>query len=376
MIKFPFLELYTVNAKYADELKNATARVIDSGRYIGGSEVERFEQSLATLCDVPHAIGVSNGLDALRMILRGYIELGIMSQGDEIIVPANTFIASALAISDNGLTPVFAEPDIHTYNIDTDKIEQNITPRTKAIMTVHLYGRVSWNYKLMDIARKHNLKIIEDNAQALYATSPIDGLYGTRITGGLGDAAGFSFYPTKNIGALGDAGAVTTHDRELAEVIKALHNYGSNRQYYNIYRGLNCRLDPIQAAILNVKLPHVNEENAYRQELARTYDIHITNNAITKPLAITGNECVWHQYVIRVNDRDRFRKYMDDNGVETAIHYAIPLHKQPCYSRYADLQLPVAEKAGREIVSLPITRCTSIDDAKEISAIINRYTER
>lgn len=376
MKRYPFLELYTVNARYADDIKNATARVIDSGRYIGGEEVSTFEKNLARLCNTPYAIGISNGLDALRLILRGYIELGVMSQGDEVIVPANTFIASALAISDNGLIPVFAEPDIHTYNLDTDKIEQYISPRTKAIMTVHLYGRVSWDAKLIAIAQKHNLKIIEDNAQALCATSTIDGLYGTRTTGGLGDAAGFSFYPTKNIGALGDAGAVTTHDRELAEVINALHNYGSSKQYYNIYTGLNCRLDPMQAAILNVKLPYVGEENSYRQELARIYDSHISNSAITKPLAITENECVWHQYVIRVNNRDQFRKYTEANGVETAIHYAIPLHKQPCYSQYARLQLPVAEKVGQEIVSLPITRCTSVDDAKEISAIINRYSEK
>lgn len=376
MKRYPFLDLAIVNRPYFEEIKTVANRVITGGRYIGGEDVLSLEKNLCKQCNAPYAIGVSNGLDALRLILRGYIELGFMRPGDEVIVPSNTYIATVLAISDNGLKPIFVEPDLYTYNLDTSLIERVLTQRTRAIMTVHLYGRVAWDEKLVEIARTHNLKVIEDNAQAIGAVSPVPGLYNSNITGALGDAAGFSFYPTKNIGALGDAGAVTTHDRELAEAVKALRNYGSDRQYHNIYTGLNCRLDPMQAAILNVKMPHVGEENAYRQELARTYDRHITNSAITKPLAITGNECVWHQYVIRVNDRERFRKYMDDNGVETAIHYPTPPHKQPCYSLYSHLGMPIAEQIADEVVSLPITRCTSTDDAKEISAIINRYTER
>ncbi len=376
MKRYPFLELYTINAKYANEIKTATARVIDSGQYIGGIEVETFEHNLASLCNAPHAIGVSNGLDALRLILKGYIELGVMHSEDEIIVPANTFIASLLAITDNGLKPVFIEPNITTYNLDSNLLEQLITPRTRAIMPVHLYGRICWDKQLINVAKKHNLKIIEDNAQAIGAISPISGLHGTNIAGGLGDAAGFSFYPTKNIGALGDAGAVVTHDKQLADVVRALRNYGSDRQYYNIYPGLNCRLDPMQAAILNVKLPHVTEENSYRRQLADIYDEKIINETIIKPLKRIADECVWHQYVIRVNNREHFRKHLSDNGVETAIHYAIPPHRQPCYSQYAQLQLPITDKISSEIVSLPITRCTSMQDAKEIAEIINHYQEQ
>lgn len=374
MKRYPFLNLHTVNAGYAEAIKAATARVIDSGRYIGGEEVETFEHNIASLCNAPHAIGVSNGLDALRLIIRGYINLGIMSPGDEIIVPADTFFASVLAITDIGLEPVFVDPDINTYNLNTSLIEQAITPRTRAIMPVHLYGRVCWDERLVTTARRYGLKIIEDNAQAIGAVAQCDGLHGSRITGALGDAAGFSFYPTKNIGALGDAGVIVTHDSELASVIRALRNYGGSRQYHYDYEGMNCRLDPMQAAIINVKLPHLHEENDYRRTIADIYHRHINNAAVTKPLPRIADECVWHQYVIRVNDRERFRKYMDDNGVETSIHYAVPPHKQPCYSRYSHIQLPVAERIASEVVSLPITRCTTPQDAEEISAIINRYT--
>ncbi|MBQ9076516.1 MAG: DegT/DnrJ/EryC1/StrS family aminotransferase [Muribaculaceae bacterium] len=373
MKRYPFLELHTINSTYSEEIKQAVSRVVDSGRYIGGDEVEVFEENLSRLCDAPFAIGVSNGLDALRLIIRGYIELGVFSPGDEIIVPADTYIASVLAITDNGLYPVFVDPELSTYNLDPALIEQSITPRTRAIMTVHLYGRVSWDSTIVSLAKKYNLKIIEDNAQAIGAISPIEGIHGTHITGGLGDAAGISFYPTKNIGALGDAGAVVTGDTLLAKAIRALRNYGSDRLYHNIYAGLNCRLDSIQAAILNVKLAHVNEENGYRRTIAGIYGSCITNPAVTLPLRNVADECVWHQYVVRVSDREQFRQYLDHNGVETAIHYAVPPHRQPCYARYSSLELPVADKIGNEVVSLPITRCTSPDDAAEISGIINRY---
>ncbi|MBO5249123.1 MAG: DegT/DnrJ/EryC1/StrS family aminotransferase [Muribaculaceae bacterium] len=373
MTKYPFLDLATINTQYADEIKAAVNRVIDSGRYIGGEEVSKLENNLSSLCNAPYAIGVSNGLDALRLIFRAYIELGFMKLGDEIIVPSNTYIASILAISDNGLVPRLVEPDIATYNLDSNLIEEAITPLTKGILTVHLYGRVAWDMKLVELAHKYNLKIVEDNAQAIGATALCDGLYGSNVTGALGDAGAFSFYPTKNIGALGDAGAVVTHDKELAEAIKALRNYGSDYQYHNLYAGLNCRLDPIQAAILNVKLPHLTEETQYRQEIADIYEHEISNNAVIKPLKREANEQVWHQYIVRVANRDKFRKYLSDNGVETAIHYPTPPHKQPCYKQFAHLHLPIAEKIANEVVSLPITRCTTPVDALEIAQIINQY---
>lgn len=373
MKRYTFLDLEIINRCYSEDIKNAICRVADSGRYIGGDEVVVFEQNLASICKVPYAVGVSTGLDAIRLILRGYIELGVMSQGDEIIVPANTFIASVLAITDNGLIPRFVEPDIATFNIDCDLLEENITPRTRAIMPVHLYGRVAWSKQMISIAKKHNLKIIEDDAQAIGATALIDGLHGTHITGGLGEAGAISFYPTKNIGAMGDAGAVVTHDKELADVITSLRNYGNDRQYHNIYAGLNCRLDPMQAAIINVKLPHLAQENQYRQQLADIYDREIQNQAVVKPLKRIANEVVWHQYVVRVENRERFQQYMIDNGVETAIHYPIPPHRQPCYKQYAHLNLPISEKMAKDVVSLPITRCTSFTDAHEIAGIINKY---
>lgn len=368
MKKYPFLNLATVNAPYMDAMTEASNRVIHSGYYIGGEEVASFEHELAQSCGAKEAIGVSNGLDALRLIFRAYIELGIMHPGDEVIVPSNTYIASVLAVTDNQLTPIFVEPDTKTHNLDSSLIEQAITPLTRAILPVHLYGRVCWDNHLVEIAHLHNLKIVEDNAQAIGAKYH-DGTY----TGTLGDAAAFSFYPTKNIGALGDAGAVTTNDSALANAIKALRNYGSDRQYHNIYDGLNCRLDPIQAAILRVKLPHAKDENHYRAEIAAIYEKHIDNPAITKPPYTTDGSMVWHQYIVRTAYRDQFRDYMIANGVETAIHYPTPPHLQPCYERYAGLWLPIAERLAREVVSLPITRCTSTDDAAEIADIVNHF---
>lgn len=376
MKHFPFLDLATINAPFSNDIKLAVNRVIDSGRYIGGKEVEDFELNLADLCRAPYAIGVSNGLDALRLILRAWINLGILNPGDEVIVPSNTYIASVLAVTDNHLTPVFVEPDLETYNIDSNLIEQAITPRTRAIMVVHLYGRVAWDKNIVDIAQRHNLKIIEDNAQAIGAIALSDGLQQSRVTGALGDASAFSFYPTKNIGALGDAGAVVTHDKDLADTVTALRNYGSKTQYHNIYNGLNCRLDPMQAAIINVKLPHTANENNYRQTLANSYNEAITNPIVIKPAKSICNENVWHQFIIRVPNREHFRRYMSSNGVETAIHYPTPPHLQPCYKQYAHLQLPVAVKIANEVVSLPITRCTSIADTIEIAEIINRYAAK
>ena len=373
MIKY--LDLQKINDSFEPDLTSAVNRVTQSGWYLLGTELNKFENEFAKYCGVSYCVGVGNGLDALTLILMSYISIGRIKEGSEVIVPANTYIASILAITDNGLNPVFVEPNLFTHNLDSNLIKQSITPRTRAIMPVHLYGRVCWDEQLVDIAKKYNLKVIEDNAQAIGAIASCDGLHGSRKTGALGDAGAFSFYPTKNIGALGDAGAVITHDKELADAVTALRNYGSDRQYHNIYTGLNCRLDPMQAAILNVKLKHITEENSYRQSIAEIYDKNITSHEVIKPLNDNPTQTVWHQYVIRVKNRENFRQYLSNNGVETAIHYATPPHLQPCYKQYSHLYLPITEMLSNEVVSLPITRCTSLSDAHEIANIINQYKD-
>lgn len=376
--KYEFLNLGTVDAPYLPEIEEAVLRVLRSGRYIGGPEVERLESRLSALCGTTHAIGVSNGLDALRLILKAYVATGYMSPGDEVIVVANTFIASVLAIVDAGLTPVLVDPDPATSNLDTSLIEAAITPRTKAIMPVHLYGRVCWDETLRTIAAERGIKIIEDNAQAIGATSHLEGLHGSHTTGALGDAAAFSFYPTKNIGAIGDAGAITTSDATLATAVRALANYGSDRRYHNIYCGCNCRLDPVQAAILNVKLDHLADETARRRKIAGIYGTHISNGKVRIPFD-GKEECVWHQYVVHVDERDRFTSHLDSNGVGWDIHYATPPHMQPCFTgegaRRIKIPFPLqaTEKLASECVSLPISACTSETDAKEISDIINAF---
>lgn len=372
-MKYPFLNLQTLNAEYMPQLEEAALRVIRSGRYVGGSEVETFEKELATLTYTDFAVGVSNGLDALRLIFRAYIELGRLRPGDAVIVPANTYIASVLAITDNRLIPVFAEPDPLTHNIDTAALEKLVTPDVRAILTVHLYGRPAYDERMADIAGRHNLLVIEDNAQAIGAVSSTPSPKGTYITGSLGHAAAFSFYPTKNIGALGDAGAVTTDDRKLAETVRALANYGSDTRYHNIYQGYNCRLDPVQAAFLRVKLPTLPQVCRQRRALAAIYDSLINNPAVIKPLHNTPDNCVWHQYVVRCDSRDSFRAYLDANGVGTDIHYATPSHRQPCYKQYAGKKLPVTDMLASQVVSLPISSCTSENDAREIAAIINSF---
>ena len=292
-----------------------------------------------------------------------------MTPGDEIIVPSNTYIATVLAITDNGLIPVFAEPDPRTMNLDTSRLSEYLSPRTRAIMTVHLYGRTCFDSAMLDFARSNSLKIIEDNAQAIGATTAD----GSRITGSLGDAAAFSFYPTKNIGALGDAGAVTTSDPRLADAVRAIANYGSDRQYHNIYRGLNSRLDPIQAAILSVKLPYLDRENGLRREIAAVYEQEIKNPCVIKPLF--DNSSVWHQYVVQVEDRENFRRYLADNSVETAVHYPLAPFDQPCYASVYKPDCPIARKLAESVVSLPVSRCTSVDDACHIADIINTYVQ-
>lgn len=367
--QIPFLDLAAVNAPYAAEMHRAAARVVDSGRFVGGSEVEAFEVELARFVGTAYAVGTANGLDALRLILRAYIELGRLEPGDEVVVAANTYIASILAITDCGLRPVLVEPDPRTLNLDTSRIEAALTARTRAVMPVHLYGRACHDAALVEVAGRHGLIIVEDNAQAIGARSVVDG----RRTGALGHAAAFSFYPTKNVGALGDAGAVTTDDAALAQAVRALANYGSDRRYHNIYCGLNSRLDPLQAAFLRVKLPHTDSDNAERRRLAAIYDAEIDNTAIAKPL-FSGDDMVWHQYVVLAADRDGFRRYLADNGVGTDVHYAVPPHRQPCYAgSMGGLDLPVTDDLAARVVSLPIARGTSADDIRYIASIINRY---
>ena len=372
-IKYPFLDLGRVNEPFLPAIRRAVERVLADGRYIGGNEVEAFERELAAFTGTRHAVGTSNGLDAIRLILRAYMEMGRLKAGDEVIVPSNTFIASVLPVTDCGLTPRFAEPDPSTHNLDPEAVEAAIGPRTRAVITVHLYGRISYSERLAETAKKHGLLLIEDSAQAIGAISAVAGPGGSRRAGALGDAAAFSFYPTKNTGALGDAGAVTTDDDELARTVRMLRNYGSERSYHHEMSGLNCRLDSIQAAILREKLPMTDAENAARRATAAVYGSEIRNSHVILP-ADTGSDCVWHQYVVRVADRDGFRRFLLDRGVETSVHYPVPPHRQPCYKDYAGRALPVADRLASEVVSLPIApRCTGTDDAREIAEIINSY---
>lgn len=363
------LSLQRLNTPYAEALKEAAARVIDSGWYLRGVETDAFEQEMAAYLGIENVIGVANGLDALRLIFMAYLEMGRLHRGDGVIVPANTFMASALAITDCGLQPQWVEPSPLTHNIDTDLLEQAITPHTKAILVVHLYGRTCWDEQLTAIARKHNLLIIEDNAQALGAYTT-DG----RRTGTLGDAAGTSFYPGKNLGALGDAGMITTHDKQLANIVRAMGNYGGSKKYVYEYEGLNSRIDELQAAILRVKLPYLDDENSRRSEIAHKYNTLIDNKHIITPHTPANKTThVWHQYVIRTQQRERFMQYMHDNGISTGIHYPIPPHKQEAYSRYNHLSLPITEQLAQEVVSVPIAPYLTNDDIQYIAEVINHY---
>lgn len=365
MIKF--LDLQKINAQYAAELKQVAADVIDSGWYLLGERVKQFEANLVAFQEGGNAVAVANGLDALRLIFKAYIELGVMDEGDEVIVPANTYIASVLSITDNKLKPVLVEPDFDTYNLDLNLIESKITSKTKAIMVVHLYGRVCWSAELEQLAKKYNLKLIEDNAQAIGARWK-----GIR-TGNLGDAAGFSFYPGKNLGALGDSGAVTTKDVELAKVIRTLANYGSARKYVNEYQGLNSRMDEMQAAFLNVKLRYVDIEAARRQEVANYYIANIKNDTIILPSLGEVGEHVWHLFVIRTNKRDELQAYLLENGVQTLIHYPIPPHKQDCYGSLSTISLPITELMHDEVLSLPISPVINREEVFKIIEVLNNY---
>ncbi|MGC3976986.1 MAG: DegT/DnrJ/EryC1/StrS family aminotransferase [Paludibacteraceae bacterium] len=368
MIKF--LDLQKINALYADEIKLATERVIDKGWYLQGQENERFEANYAQFIGTKHCIGVANGLDALRLILKAYMEMGAMSEGDEIIVPANTYIATILAITDNRLKPVFVEPDITSYQIDDTLIEASITPRTKAVMIVHLYGQCAYTEKIGELCKKYNLKLIEDNAQAHGC------LFDGHKTGSLGDAAGHSFYPGKNLGALGDGGAVTTDNDELAKTLRALANYGSTQKYVCQYQGLNSRLDEIQAAILDVKLKHLEEDTEKRRSVARYYIENIKQADIILPLVTDWDAHVFHLFPIRCSRRDELQNYLAENGVQTLIHYPIPPHKQTCYSQYNSLLLPVTEQIHREELSLPISQVMTEDEVEKVVELINKWNPK
>jgi len=371
MIKF--LDLQKINAQCADELKKVSAEVIDSGWYLLGNKVNAFEEEYADFIGAKHAIACGNGLDALRLILKAYIELGFMQEGDEIIVPANTYIASILAITDNGLKPVFVEPDINTYNLDISKIEEKITNRTKGVMVVHLYGQVCWSEELEAIALKYNLKVIEDNAQAVGAYFFYEDNERKR-TGNLGDAAGHSFYPGKNLGALGDSGAVTTNDDELASVIRALANYGSSQKYINQYQGLNSRMDEIQAAFLSVKLNYIDKENEIRRLVADYYVNNIKNKKIILPIQPVNKEShVHHLFVIRTENRDALQNYLTKSEIQTLIHYPIPPHKQTCYKEWNHLSFPITEEIHNTVLSLPMSAVIDQIELDTVVSLLNKF---
>ncbi len=362
-----FLELRRITERRVDEIREAVERVVESGWYLLGEEVKRFEKHYATYTGTRHAVGVGNGLDALSLILRAYIEMGVMRRGDEVIVPANTFIASVMAITANGLVPVFVEPDPDTYQIDENLVEAAVTPRTGAVMIVHLYGKCAYTEKIAGICRRHGLKLIEDNAQAHGC------LYDGRRTGSLGDAAGHSFYPGKNLGALGDGGAVTTGDDRLEQTIRALANYGSAIKYVSQYEGCNSRLDEIQAAVLDVKLHRLDEDNARRRDIARIYFEGIRNPKIIMPKPDTGESNVFHIFPVRCTGRDGLQRHLASRGIQTLIHYPIPPHLQACYPQWNHLSLPVTELLSAEELSLPISPELTTDEAAQVAEAINEY---
>lgn len=358
-----FLDLHKLNERYSEEIRAKINEVLDSGWYLQGKQNERFSRSFSAYCGGGHALGVANGLDALSLILRGYG----FTDGDEVIVPANTYIASLLAISQCGCVPVLVEPDIETYNIDLNLIEEKITERTKAIMVVHLYGQAVQMDVVWKLAQKYGLKVIEDAAQAHGAA------YKKQRVGSLGDAAGFSFYPGKNLGALGDAGGVVTADKELFKKIETIANYGSDVKYHHIYKGVNSRLDEIQAAVLNVKLKYLDSDNAKRREVAKYYRDNIINPHIVLPATYDEMAHVWHLFVVRISERDRFQKYLESRGVQSSIHYPTSPHKQLAYHELAHLSLPVTEKIHREVVSLPISPTLTPVQVEHIVEVVNEW---
>ena len=394
-MNIPFLSLHDVTAKYKDEIHEAVLRVVDSGWYLQGKENEQFEQHYAEYIGTKHCIGCANGLDALIWIFRAYIELGVMQPGDEVIVPANTYIATILAITENGLVPVLVEPRKDTLQIDDSLIEERITDRTKAICIVHLYGRLACTQHILDLCEKYGLKLIEDNAQAHGCTMPIansQSPIATKRTGSLGSAAGHSFYPGKNLGALGDGGAVTTNDDELAAAIRALANYGSQKKYVFKYTGRNSRLDEIQAAVLDVKLRHLDDDLKARQAIAAYYYDNINNPLITLPKRLPDTENVYHLFPILVGGdeairqsgdkaglRDKLHDYLEPHGIGTVIHYPIAPHKQECYANEEwntqHLSLPITELIADCELSLPISPTMTIEEANEVVRLVNAFKE-
>lgn len=380
MIKF--LDLKAINGSFEPELSQSIKRVLNSGMYLLGNEVRSFEEEYAAFIGTKHCIGVANGLDALKLILKAYIVMGRINEGDEVIVPANTFIASIMAITDNRLNPVLVEPDINTFNLDISLVEQHITSRTRAIMVVHLYGQACWSRQLKQIADKYGLLIIEDNAQAIgaYYTFPGTLVPASARSGSLGHAAGHSFYPGKNLGCLGDGGAVTTNDDKLAGLIRAMANYGSLNKNVHNYQGLNSRLDEIQAAILRVKLPRLDAHNQRRREIAQFYSTGINHPGIILPKTENSNESVvnnrshvWHLFVIRTHLRDKLQYYLRVNGVQTLIHYPTPPHKQKAYAKWNNMNYPVTEKIHNEVLSIPVNQAVSDDHVKYIVDKLNKF---
>lgn len=365
MIKF--LDLQKINAQHKKKILEAQEKVLDSGWYILGSSVTSFERSFAQYCGVEKCIGVANGLDALTLICKAFINLGAFNEGDEIIVPANTYIATILSITESRLKPVLVEPSIDTYNLDPTLVKKALTPKTKGIMAVHLYGHLAPMNKLKEIANKYDLKLIEDCAQAHGARDAIG-----NVAGSFGDAGAFSFYPGKNLGALGDAGAVTTNNSDLAQMISMLRNYGSGKKYFNEIVGINSRLDELQAAILNVKLPYLKSENQIRQRIALKYINNINNPLIELPFWDYKENHVFHLFVIRCKRRNELKKYLDDKGIETVIHYPVPPHKQKAYSELERISLPITERIHDEILSLPMS---PVLESQEIEYIIKALND-
>ena len=381
-MNIPFLSLKDVTALHGAEINEAVSRVVNGGWYLQGKENEQFEKHYSEFIGTKYTIGCANGLDALIWIFRAYIEMGVMQPGDEVIVPANTYIATILGITENGLVPILCEPKPNTLEIDDDQIEGLITPKTKAIAIVHLYGRIAYTERIGELCKKYNLKLVEDCAQS--HGCKFDG----RVTGSIGDAAGHSFYPGKNLGALGDGGAVTTNDPELAAVVRALANYGSQKKYVFKYAGRNSRLDEIQAAVLDVKLKYLVEDNAHRKEVAHYYYENINNPLISLPDLLPDEQNAYHLFPVIVHNpslqggdggrlRDRLHDYLDENGVGTVCHYPIAPHKQECYAKEAwnvpQLSLPITERLADEELSLPIGPAIKNEEIKFIIEIINKF---
>jgi len=363
----PFLSLKDINQPRSEEILNVVKQVVESGWYLHGAFTKQFENNYSNYIGVKHTIGVANGLDALRLILRAYMEMGLMEEGDEIIVPANTYIASVLAITENKLKPVFVEPNPDTFQINASLIESVISNKTKAILIVHLYGRCAYNDKIAELIEKYKLKLIEDNAQAHGC------LFNGKKTGSIGHAAGHSFYPGKNLGALGDAGAITTDDEELAHVISAIANYGSTIKYVCDYKGLNSRLDEIQAAILDIKLKYLDQEIAARRAVAKRYMNEIKNDKLFIPALNDWNSHVFHLFPVLVEERNQFQHYLTENGIQTLIHYPIPPHKQKCYAEYAHMSFPITELIHNQELSLPMSPTLKDEEITKIIEVINKW---